>query len=340
MEKAQRGSIRRIQTILEKAQTESFNAKGELERQTQLASWSASVASSSGHESWRRKSSAATLSRAHVGLAHDIWETIWRVVYPANDLVAWLGRRGGTKAEEFEVEFAAESASDAAKAAASLRLLGRATAHAEAGSIATGGDVGGDVSMRSVSYNANVINISGGDAARLEEDLKEIRGLLKNVQESNQDLLQQLMQLPPGVSQVPIEGDSGQLTIRLQPVATARPGEDTTVQLWADIPGREVGAYSIDVFYDHEKLEALEAISHSPGFARSNPNFAPNVVRFVGANVDGIRGHIQLGAIRFWVKPSARGTASLLLSIGELADPTAESLTAFAQSGDVSIEAP
>jgi len=219
------------------------------------------------------------------------------------------------------------------------KLTERPTIHAEDGGVGAAGDIHGDISTGGVHIRADVVQFGVDERARddLESELAEIRDMLKDLKGSNAGILDRLLRLPAGIAHSGNELSSEDLVVVSIQSAIARSGEAVMVDLSAELPYRGLGAYSIDVFYDSEKLQAIESMSHPAGV--SNPKFTPNVVRFVGATIDGIRGKARLGTVKFRVKPGAVGSAGLHLAIGELVDPNGEPLQAnIVQFGFITID--
>ena len=117
---------------------------------------------------------------------------------------------------------------------------------------------------------------------------------------------------------------------------TVSPGGTITIALSATTTSPGIGAYTVDVVYDSSLVEATGCTA--PGGACSVDAIAPDTVRFAGALATGSSGELTLGSITFVAGPS-EGTASLIVSIIKLTDPSPFNIFVAPTHGSISIAA-
>jgi hypothetical protein len=117
--------------------------------------------------------------------------------------------------------------------------------------------------------------------------------------------------------------------------ATVEPGANVTVKLTADASAPGIGAFTVDVAYDDEKLTFVSCTGHASGLCNKT---ADGNVRFTGASATGISGALELGSITF-TAGSTTGTAALDTTIDTLTDPDGVDLTVTAGDGTITIAA-
>lgn len=101
---------------------------------------------------------------------------------------------------------------------------------------------------------------------------------------------------------------------------TAAPGEQATVELRSNVGGIGLGAWTVDISYDSERVSVVSCAPEQGGVC--NPNFVvDSEVRITGASAGGVIGDKLLGTVTFECADS-EGEAHLDLSVEVFSDST------------------
>lgn len=100
---------------------------------------------------------------------------------------------------------------------------------------------------------------------------------------------------------------------------TVEPGGEGDVDLIAHgIGAPGLGAWTIDIIYDPSVVTPLSCGQQAGGYC--NVDYAPNLVRVIGAKADGLMGDIQLASITF--RCDRTGATALTISLQAFHDAT------------------
>lgn len=125
------------------------------------------------------------------------------------------------------------------------------------------------------------------------------------------------------VGAVGIDHDAAPLDINAGPATVSAGGSTTTVQLVAETPPPQLGAWEIDIDYDPSVIQPTACSSHptGPGASVCNPSFAPSTIRVVGADISGtVVGTFNLADITFEAVGTANSCSPLTISVGIFTD--------------------
>ena len=121
--------------------------------------------------------------------------------------------------------------------------------------------------------------------------------------------------------------------------ATVDPGGSVSIQVVANAPAKEIGAYTFDLYYDNSLVAAVDAEAFSGAIC--NPTFRSDAVRITGASASGLSGEVQLATIVFAVGPQ-EGVTHLRLDVQVLADATIgdpQNMQVVLRNGSITIQA-
>lgn len=119
---------------------------------------------------------------------------------------------------------------------------------------------------------------------------------------------------------------------------TVEPGASGSVDISADAPDGDLGAWNIDVDYDSAVISVDSCDEGSIGLNLCNDAFGPTTVRIVGADAGGADGALTMATINFTAVGAVGDCTDLTVTVIQFADPTGNETDPTVTNGEVCIE--
>ncbi len=119
---------------------------------------------------------------------------------------------------------------------------------------------------------------------------------------------------------------------------TVEPGASGSVDITAEAPADDLGAWNIDIDYDDAVITVDSCDEGSVGLNLCNDAFGATTVRIVGADAGGADGALTMATINFTAVGDAGDCTDLTVTVIQFADPEGNETSPKMTNGEVCIE--